>query len=402
MKKISSIAAVCFTFLSFGQSHKGEIKGVKQTSLHQINIDPTIRAVAGEDLAHLRILDSKKNQVPYAFNNFNGELSRYIPFKVIAKNIIKDSITSIVVKNETGKKINQLNLKIRNTSLAKNYNLSGSNDNIEWFGLTANQTLADLNSANETSSENTIYFPANTYAYLRIDVKDKNSLPINIESIGIYETQFIPEKLIEIAEFTYKIIEDKQKKTTKVVFSAASNYHIDAIAFDIADEYFNRTAKLLLKRERKIKKRIMPYEEVSSYFDLSSKRDKIIYFNSLIEKEFTIEIENLDNQALIFSKIQLLQKPLVILAKLNANESYELIIDSTLKKPSYDLENFVSKINSNVPEASITNFNKIVTQKQNDNTKPFWQSQLFMWICILIVGAGVGYFAYSLLKDMKE
>ena len=402
MKKISSIAAVCFAFLSFGQSHRGEIKDVKQTSLHQINIDPTIRAAAGEDLAHLRILDSKKNQVPYAFNNFNGESSRYIPFKVIAKNIIKDSITSIVIKNETGKKINQLNIKIRNTSLAKNYNLSGSNDNIEWFGLTANQTLADLNSANETSSENTIYFPANTYAYLRIDVKDKNSLPINIESIGIYETQFIPEKLIEIAEFTYKIIEDKQKKTTKVVFSAANNYHIDAIAFDIADEYFNRTAKLLLKRERKIKKRIMPYEEVSSYFDLSSKRDKIIYFNNLNEKEFTIEIENLDNQALIFSKIQLLQKPLVILAKLNANESYELIIDSILTKPSYDLENFVSKINSNVPEGSISNFNRIVTQEQKDNTKPLWQSQLFMWICILIVGAGVGYFAYSLLKDMKE
>jgi hypothetical protein len=34
--------------------------------------------------------------------------------------------------------------------------------------------------------------------------------------------------------------------------------------------------------------------------------------------------------------------------------------------------------------------------------KPFWQTQIFMWICIIAGGAMVGYFAFGLLKDMKN
>lgn len=403
MKKFSSLGVLFISFLGLAQNYKGEITNVKEDGLYKILLSPEVRAVANENLDYFRIFDIKKKQVPYAreYQTYQ-ESPRYNPFKVVSKNSIKDSITSIVVQNETGKKINQFNLQIGNTSLAKTYSISGSNDQIEWFGLVSNQTLSDLVSKEGTTVQKTVYFPANEYTYLRIDFIDKKSLPINVMNIGIFENQFISESWIEIPDFTYKISQDTNRKLTKITFSAKNKHLIEAIAFNIATEFYVRNAEIVVKKQREVKKRVEKYEEVITYFELNSKNDQTIYFNNLQEKEFTIQIDNQDNQPLEIKSIQLLQKPLYVYSKLKPNEKYEVVIDSTLTKPSYDLANFISGVTNNLPEAKIYNFNKIGIAKSESTEKPFWQTQLFMWICIILGGGVVAYFAFGLLKDMKN
>ena len=70
--------------------------------------------------------------------------------------------------------------------------------------------------------------------------------------------------------------------------------------------------------------------------------DSKIRVSNLNEKEFTIEIENMDNQPLEIQNIQLFQNPITIVSRLKANEKYEVVIDSTYSKPIYDLVNFTS------------------------------------------------------------
>jgi hypothetical protein len=286
--------------------------------------------------------------------------------------------------------------------LTKNYSVSGSNDAKEWFGLVANETLQDLVASEETSLTKTIYFPSNTYLYLRIDFNDKKSLPINVQSVGIFKTQFVPEKLLELTDFSYKITEDKSRKVTRIVFSANTSYQIDAVKFDISTDYFNRNAQLVAKREERTKKRVDFFNESLTTFNLNSKNDLIIYLNAIDEKEFTIEIENFDNQPLAIKDIQFFQKPIIIVAKLNANEKYQVFVDTTYTKPMYDLTGFITETTTNLPEATISNFNKVAAGKLDTAEKPFWQTQIFMWICIIAGGAMVGYFAFGLLKDMKN
>lgn len=403
MKKFSSLVVLFISFLGLAQNYKGEITNVKEDGLYKILLSPEVTAVANENLDYFRIFDTKKKQVPYAREHQTYQESpRYNPFKVVSKKSIKDSITSIVVQNETGKKINQFNLQIGNTSLSKTYSISGSNDKQEWFGLVSNETISDLVSSEGTTVQKTLYFPANEYTYLRIDFIDKKSLPINVMNIGIFEDQFISESWIEIPYFTYKISQDTNRKLTIINFSAEKKHLIEAITFDIVTEFYVRKAKIVVKRQREIKKRVEEYEEVIGYFDLNSKNDKTIYFNNLQEKEFTIEIDNQDNQPLNIKAIQLKQKPLYVFCKLKANEKYEVTIDSTLTKPSYDLANFISGSTYSSPEAKITNFHKVESEAKLTTKKPFWQTQLFMWLCIIIGGGIVGYFAFGLLKDMKN
>lgn len=402
MKKIYSLLAVLVCLFGYSQNYKGEISDVKQSGLNQITIDPTVRAFAKNDLRYLRILDSNKNQTPYAFVRQKTESETYSPFKIVAKNSIPDSISSLVIQNEKRNKISNFSLQIQNTSLTKSYSVSGSNDGNQWFGLVQDQILADLESVNSTSVSKIISFPTNTYGYLRIVFNDKKSLPINVLAVGIAETQLIPEKLVQIKDFSYKIIEDQKLKTTKIVFSATNNFDIDAIAFDITTDYYNRSASITAKRERRTKRRVNTYEEQMVSFNLNSKRDRIIYFSTINENEFTVEIENQDNQPLNIKDIQVLQKPLLIVSKLNKDEKYSLVIDTTYSKPSYDLESFVAETVVSLPEVTIMNFTKLKKESTVQAEKSFWQTKLFMWLCIILGGGLVAYFAFGLLKDMKE
>lgn len=402
MKKIYSLLAVLVCFFGYSQNYKGEISDVKQSGLNQITIDPTVRAFAKNDLRYLRILDSKQNQIPYAFVNQKTQSDSYSPFKIVSKTTIPDSISSLVIQNEMRNRIRNFSLQIQNTSLTKSYSVSGSNDGNQWFGLVQDQMLTDLESVNSTSVSKIISFPTNTYGYLRIVINDKKSLPINVLAVGIAETQLIPEKLVEIKDFSYKILEDQKLKMTKIVFSASNNFDIDAIAFDISTDYYNRSASITAKRERRTKKRTNSYEEEVVSFNLNSKKDRTIYFSTINENEFTIEIENQDNQPLNIKGIQVLQKPLVIVSKLNKDEKYSLVIDTTYSKPSYDLESFVAGTVVNLPEVTIMNFTKLNKQNTLQAEKSFWQTKLFMWLCIIFGGGIVAYFAFGLLKDMKE
>ena len=402
MKKIVSLIVILVSFSGYSQNFKGEINDVKQSGLNQITIAPEIRAVAKNDLRFLRIVDRANNQVPYVIVDGRNSKESYQPFAIISKENLPDSITSIVIQNEERKEISQFSLQIANSALTKSYSVSGSNDAKEWFGLVQNETLTSLIAAKGTSVSRTISFPSNTYSFLRIFFNDKKSLPLNIISVGIAETQLIPENLLEVTNFSYKISEDKDRKVTLIHFLANNSFQIDALSFDIETEYFNRSATIVVERTQKIKKRTAVYKENAAQFILSSKKDKTIYFDAIDEKEFTIEIENQDNQPLNISDIKVLQKPIVVISRLLQSKNYQVIVDTTLSKPNYDLGNFITERSVNFPEVGIVNFKKQDAKKTIQSEKSFWQTNLFMWICIVFGGGIVAYFAFGLLKDMKE
>ena len=69
---------------------------------------------------------------------------------------------------------------IANYSGSKTYNLSGSNNQKQWFGLVNKGYLYNLQNAENTSVEKVVSFPLCEYKYLKIDFNDSNSLPINV------------------------------------------------------------------------------------------------------------------------------------------------------------------------------------------------------------------------------
>ncbi|NJM78557.1 MAG: hypothetical protein HC854_01035 [Flavobacterium sp.] len=66
------------------------------------------------------------------------------------------------------------------------------------------------------------------------------------------------------------------------------------------------------------------------------------------------------------------------------------------------MANFVQSFSVGMPKATITNFQKVTQIERKPIAKPFWETQLFMWLCIILGGGAVAYFAFGLLKNMKN
>ncbi len=388
---------------SLAQNYQGKINKVVENGLHQILINPEVRSASQNNLDFVRIFDSKNNEAPYVFYEGKSSNSSSKNFNIISKTAVPNVATSIIISNENALNIDHLTLKIANTDVDKKYNINGSNDQKEWFGLVINQKVIGLNDAGENFVERDFAFPLNNYKFLKIDFIDKNSLPINILGASLEENHSVNQSKIELQNFTQKIDTDKKSKQTKITITFPNPQVIDGIGFEISSpSYFLRDARILINKSRVYKKLTKNYIENISAFQLNSKSKNRFDVQSFFAKEFIIEIDNQDNQALGINKINLFQSPVSILTDLKSNENYTLKIDSTWPAPQYDLINSGIDVNQNYPVATISNLEKIEQSQSKETAKSFWQTPLFMWICIILAVAIIGYFAVGMIKDMNK
>ncbi|MFD0988727.1 DUF3999 family protein [Mariniflexile jejuense] len=403
MKTSLSIFIAIFTLhLGFSQSHKGTINPVTESGLHKVLVSPEIRSASKENTSHFRILDANNKEVPYAvLNTEDAQVSEFISYIIQSHVVIKDSVTSLMIANDAKRIQNKLVLQIANTSVNKHYDISGSNDAKQWFGLVSNATLINLNNPDSTFVEKTISFPSNQYQYLRIDFKDKKSLPINVLAVGEYNNTLVGQQPIVFKGFKYIISENAKEKVTTINFKAANAYQIDGIAFNIKTPSYFRNAQLLVKNTQSIKNKEVTYDDVYVNFQFNSAESNIINLTYFTQKQFSITIENKDNQPLEITDIILFQNPLYVVTNLKADQNYTVVVDSTYNKPSYDLVNFIPATTNNLPEARIKSFTKVKQATLQATQKAFWQTNAFMWGCISIGVCVIGYFAMGMLKDMK-
>lgn len=376
---------------------------MKESGLHQISISPELRSATQNNLNFLRLFDKKNNEVPYIL--FQGKSSDYQfeTLPILSRNTVPNKVTSIVISNDKALNLDHIILKIANTDVDKTYNISGSNDNNEWFGLVINQKIIGLNDAGENFVERDFPFPLNNYKFLKIDFVDKNSLPINILEAGLEKNYAVKKSIIELKDFDQKITNDRKNKQTKITISFRNPQVIDGINFDIsAPNFYLRDARIVINKTRLQKKHKVEYAEIVSNFQLNSKVKNGFQLSDLLAKEFTIEIDNLDNPELEIKKISLFQNPISILADLKANENYTFTVNPEFPAPAYDLAQSGIDFNQNYPLAEISDLHHIDSSKKEESNQSFWQTGLFMWLCIGIAVLIIGYFAVSMIKDMNK
>lgn len=403
MKIKTLIYCLFITGFGFSQSHKATLSKIQKDGFHKITISSEVRSVSQDNLAYFRILDKNKKEVPFAnFDNAHHNSLLFQKLDVLSKTRSKDSITSIIVSLNELKNVTELSLVISNTTINKAYSISGSNNQQDWFGLVSNQTLNDLTNANGTTITKSIVLPRNNYKFLRFDFNDKKSLPINVLEIGYYKGGRKDIETTYLTDFKYKISEDQKHKKTIITFTSNNFQRVDGISFDVKTKLFLRNASVFVNTTRKVRKRKENLKLEISSFNLNSNTSNAFQINSFFEKEFTIEIDNQDNQPLDISKIKVFQNSVSILADLKANEKYEVIIDSTLSHPNYDLANFTQNISAELPEATISNLKKINSESKDTSEKAFWQKPIFLWSAILLTLALLAYFVFSMLKEVDK
>ena len=406
MKLNNFFILLFLTNLSFGQFQTtGKIKEVKGNGFHEIVLSPAIRSSSKQNLSDVRIFNAKGNEIPYFIkNNSEALLNTFEEYIIISKTVLPKKSTSIVVAVPSIKNNNQLSLFIANADVEKNYSISGSNDQKEWFGISNSQVLYDLSSSTEASVVKTISYPLSTYKYLKIDFDDRKTLPINILKVGNFNTQLQKNTLQEI--------KPKKSSTTEILSVKETQIHvlfdgpqiINQITFEISrPTYFKRKATIYKKATIQNKRKSQIVDEEIISFELNSNTKNSFEIPEIFQKDFYIKIENHDNLPLSISSIKYSQKPISIIADLNANEKYSIKTgNKNGTEPDYDLSDFKNNISETLPQTYIYNIQQNSTAKNQIENKSFWQQGWFMWLCIVLGGITILFFTASLIRDLKE
>lgn len=386
-------------FCGSAQNYEADINKITKDGLHKIELDTKLRSAAEDNFKYIRILDSKGEEVPYVLRSYKNKfLSTFNPIEISSIEVLKDSVTSILFENLESKIQEKLTLKIANTKIGKMYSVHGSNDGSTWYGLMSEAGFSNLSSKTATFVERTIWFPRNTYKYIRIDFDDRRSPPINIIGAGDYSSTYFTKLPVEIKDFRYDISQNKEGNKTIINFSSKRTHSIDVISFEIGTNYFQRDAKVYIN-----------YDETQQigglkirYYQLSSRKFNSFEIQYLNNRKFTIVIDDQDNPPLDIESIKLFQRPVYLVADLKENEKYRVKIDTALDFPYYDLRNFVNDDTVIVEEASIGELKYLNGETPYEEDESFFKSDYFLWIATIVGILMVLIFTKSLIRDVNN
>jgi hypothetical protein len=394
------------TFSMAQNNTTAKIKAVVNNGLHKIVLTPEIRSFSKQDLSDLRIYDSKENEVPYFLiqNDNHTVTNTFSEYKIISKTVLPKKSTTIIIENPVVKNHNQVSLHISNSNVTKTYSISGSDNQKDWFGLSNSQELNDLTSNNQTYVVKRISFPLCSYKFLKIDIDDKKTLPINIFKAGNLYNKLQSNSLVQIAIKSFTVTQLPSKKETLIHVFFETPQIVNQLSFEISKpNFYERHTTIYKNATRKTKHKTETYPQTIADFELNSDTKNTLTIPELFEKNFYIKIENQDNQPLTISDVKCMQIPVSIIADLNANEKYVIKTGNpNLNTPQYDLSNFKNNNSNNLPETSIYEIKKTVATPNITTNKSFWQKAWFMWICIILAGFAIVYFTTTLVKDMKS
>lgn len=390
--------------VGFGQITTGKIKPVVSTGMYKIMLAPELKSAAQQNLQDLRIYNQNKNEVPYFIVEDNAKVQQSFKiYPIVKKTSTPNKSTTYIIENPAVEKLNQFALTVGNSDVIKYYNLSGSANKTNWYGISNNGTLHQLSSEKTTTVSKTITFPLSSYRYFRITFNDSLSLPINLLRVGNLSQQTAPRKLITIPA-TIESKELPTEKKTQIHVRFNHKQVINQINFNITGPtLYQRTVTIYKFSKRQKRKRTETFKEILNQFTLASNAKNQIEIGSLFESEFFIEIDNRDNPPLNMPDVQLLQWPTFAIAELQAGQQYAIETgNEKLGMPDYDIASIINVNPDILPEVAITNIKATLPKLEAEKSISFWQQKWFLWLCIALGGLAIAIFTVSLIRDLKN
>ncbi len=410
MKLIKTIFFFGFVSIGCAQNFSAgaPLDKIKANGLHQMALTPEIRSYAKSNLSDMRILDSNKKEVPYVILSepVTRSLSDFIEYRIIKKEILASKNTTLIIENADKAVMCNISLNISNADIYKLCNVSGSDDMKQWYVITDDTELSSLYDNSRTSVYKSIYFPPVAYRYYKLCVNDKKSDPINITKAGYFKGSVMGGKMLDVKPKNMVMENNTAQKNTQIKIFFDKAQAINRLDFKITEPtFYKRQARILAKRQRTVKKKTIDYYQTLANFELSSDLPAWCDVNDLNEKEFIIEIDNLDSPPLVISQVSFKQLSACLVADLKTNGKYTLMIgNEKLEAPQYDLNYFTDKIPQQLPVVSLGSLEIFVKTPAviAPSGASFWQQKWFMWLCLGVGALVLFYFSSTLLKEMQS
>ena len=381
--------------------YEAELPKVEADGFYRIDLKPELIAKCQANLGDIRILDQKKHFSPYIFGNqlvFKDQKS-FIAFPKLKALAEVDTVTTFIAENKEHLTINQLSLQLRNTSVKRTVNLSGSDDLNKWYAIKENISLEEAVSdeVDNGTYQQQLNFPSSSYRYLRIQINNENKGSVAILQAGIYRQQTIPPVYVRLAAAVIKQKDSAGTSYIKVLFN--DNYQLNKLHLDIAGQkYYKRNIRVY---DIGGKDRSLVIDTV-----ISSSAMPYLYF-SVKTKRIELEIHNGDNPPLVLNKVSAYQLNQSLISYLEKGQAYQLLFgDGKATSPDYDLKFFGDSLQQELKQLDHQAISPNPVYKQvavkTKVTKADGIPGWLIWAAIAIVAALLGFLTFRMIQEVGK
>ena len=392
----------------FAQSfdYKANVKPAHSSGYQRIALSSEIVGRLNDQLGDLRLYDARRREVPYLLVRQTGtDGTVFSPFTVVNKTSRK-GVSTVVLKRPDGRLIRSMSVVRKNTAVQKAASLSGSPDGINWYALVSYVTLGGNSSDTSAEYTETISFPLTDYPYLRLQMADSTSAPLNLIRVGTYAempsvaAQYTP---ISGLRFTQR---DSSDHHTYLFIDRPVPARIDRLSIRVSSPaLFRRRAEFGQvftqtitgkRRQKRLEHSFNP--EIN--FMLSSTGDTTLPLPNVLTEKLCIRIANADDPSLHISAIHADQISTYLVANLQKNSTYTLRFgDRSTTPPVYDLSYFKDKIPATLPIATV---GPVVDKYTPSPGQAPEISAYALWAGITFVLLLLVYMSYQMLGKLRS
>jgi hypothetical protein len=417
-KRIILFFCFCFSVAVQAQSYTWQAKldSVIADGFYKIQLTPAITSKTQPSFSDLRIYDAQNKEMPYILQVEKPAAYAELFKEYKISNLEKEKkLTRLILENPEKKKIDNIQLVIKNADVTKSLRLSGSDDKMHWYIIKDNYVISDVYSNQTTSTVKIFDFPLSDYKYFKIEISDSASPALNILKAGYFDSYTEDAKYTEVPEPKLSQTDSIAIKETYVKITFDEPYWVDKLYINVeGPHYYYRgcfigTMHITTLKNGKIEKSFHP---LTDGFTLSSNGNNTIHWpihpqHNLTDKlpDLYLQIINQDNPPLKVTEIKAYQITHNVIAYLQKGKPYKFVFgNDKATEPSYDLANFKDSISS-VKTLSIGNIGLIAQSASKEETKTansFFANKTVMWSALLVVLLILGAMSLKMIKEIGK
>jgi hypothetical protein len=275
--------------------------------------------------------------------------------------------------------------------------IEGSNDLTSWYVIDDSYRLVGVQNEFKSFKSNEIYLTNLRYRYYKI--KFKHQQKTDLKGLTAFQKNTVPFSLVNYSVQSQKSI-IKNKKSI-IYINLKNNVPIYKLSLNRSDSvYFHRyvTVKYISDSVLTPKGYVFSYDFIWSGY-IHSQQNNDIFCNNVKAKNIVITIENEDNPAVNFKKINLYGLPFAIVFNAqNLNDYFLFYGNPSLLKPNYDLQYFKAQIPKHLNTLTLQNeelLQNIVPENKSDYN-------LLLYLVLGIIVIVLLFFSFKMLKESKN
>jgi hypothetical protein len=400
MRNATLITLALFTTNGLAQERRADIDAVQRSGLHLVRLDPAVAGLARNDLGDLRIMDKDGKEIPYRVRVAHGTPHDFVPYTIL-RNEVLPKRTLIELEPPARSVTDQLFLWVRNAETEKRVRITGSDDRQRWFMVKDTDLALRGTRGDPTHQVLMLELPHTGHRYLRLDLNDSLTAPVQVLKVGAYQRTLLPARMVRDTGIRWTRTDSAH--TTTLLGVADHALLLDRLVLLSEDTlpYQRKITAWTRKAHtsgRGRKQRTLRADHFLDRFTLASTNGGAVDIEGLRADTLILRIDNGNDRAISWTDVQGWQRERMVEAFLEPGKSYHLIVGGAERKtPLYDATPFIAHEGS--PADTLAHGVLLTLPGETPARPPLDPSQAWVWIAIIVLASMMTIAAWRMLRN---